>query len=319
MPWLELSVDVRQEAVDWVATLLAAHEFSGEVSIAPWNTSSAGFPGEAEPAPWDYTVRWYLPGSPASNALVSKLAEALSPLERVGLIDALHTRLVAEQQPSSNTRRLLEQRIGQRFVLLPPDAKQRSQDTLAIRLAPSLAFGSGLHPATTLSLQLLERHVRAGMQVLDLGSGSGILSVAMAKIGARVVALDNDPVAVAATQDAVRRNGVAQNVTVMHGSLGAGSNLGHWMGWTTFDDVPVVTHEPFDLIVANILARMHLALAADYQQALKRGAGGGVLITAGYATDREEVVTEALQAVGFSALDRVQDEEWVALAHVLDA
>ena len=157
------------------------------------------------------------------------------------------------------------------------------------------------------------------MHVLDLGSGSGILSVAGAKLGATVLALDNDPIAVQSTQDAVYRNSVEAQVKVMAGSLGRGSELGHWMGGNTMVDVPSITSaRSFDLIVANIFARIHITLIPDYQQALRYSdANGGILIAAGFTSDYEDTITTALQDGGFEVIDCEVFNEWVAIAYKL--
>ncbi len=116
--------------------------------------------------------------------------------------------------------------MGNQPDMILPNILER----IIIKLKTSLAFGSGLHPATILAIKLLELHITNNMNVLDLGSGSGILSVAAAKLGANVLALDNDAVAVAATQDAITRNNVTDKVRVIQGSLGRGSEIGNWMG-----------------------------------------------------------------------------------------
>jgi ribosomal protein L11 methyltransferase len=166
---------------------------------------------------------------------------------------------------------------------------------------------------------MLERHILPGMNVLDLGCGSGILSVAMAKLGANVLALDNDSVAVQATQDAVSLNGVEGQVTVMEGSLGAGSDLGHWMGRETLSNVPTINQAAtFDLIAANILARIHVALADDFARSLRRTtAQTGFLITAGFTSDYKDDVSTALVESGLELVDCETLNEWVAFAHRL--
>jgi ribosomal protein L11 methyltransferase len=173
-----------------------------------------------------------------------------------------------------------------------------------------------------LSLQLLEQYVVPGMQALDLGSGSGILSVAIAKLGAQVLAIDNDPVAVAATQDAVTLNDVPQQVTVKAGSLGSGSHLGHWMGRSMENSTAQASTrqaEPiFDLIMANILARVHVALADDYRQALRaRDRQKALLITSGFTVDDQPSVLDALARAGFQQVNQQRHHEWVALVHQL--
>jgi ribosomal protein L11 methyltransferase len=245
---------------------------------------------------------------------VAAIATALSALERTGLTTPLHiTKVNTPASPGHFT-----QRIGQRFVVVAGDRSARSHPTpdLLLHLQPSRAFGSGLHPATRLSLQLLERHVNPTMQALDLGSGSGILSVAMAKLGAQVWAVDNDPIAVQATQTAVDHNQVATQVTVRAGSLGQGSQLGHWLGGAGRVAVAAVT-EHFDIVVANILARIHITLAPDYGTALQKPDGARLLIIAGFTQEYQADVTAALAAVGFVVIDSAHCDEWVALVYRL--
>jgi ribosomal protein L11 methyltransferase len=210
-------------------------------------------------------------------------------------------------------------RIGQRFVVLTPNTPYESQqeDEVILRLKTTLSFGSGLHPTTMLSLQLLERYIVPAMNVLDFGSGSGILSIAMAKLGASVLAIDNDDIAVQSTQDAIYRNGVETQVTAMKGSLGHGGDLGHWLGSYTLDNVSTIeSNQIFDLIVANIQARIHIALAPDFQQAVRRDDEyTGLLIAAGFTTDYENEVTTALGKAGFEVVDRESLNEWVGLAY----
>jgi ribosomal protein L11 methyltransferase len=172
-----------------------------------------------------------------------------------------------------------------------------------------------------LSLQRLERYVKPSMQVLDLGSGTGILSVAIAQLGAQVLAVDNDPIAVAATEEAVRQNQVSDRVTVMQGSLGSGSTLGHWMSGEAIDGVPQIeSTSRFDLVMANILGRVHLSLIEEYRRSL-RVEGSGWLITAGFTTDYESEITTAFHEVGFELIEVMRSqqhsEQWVAMAHRL--
>jgi ribosomal protein L11 methyltransferase len=296
MAWLELKMNATSEAVDWVRTLLASEGHDWEVQL-----------GEAGDAIWDWQIQLYLPAT-TSNSRLEAILRLLSPLQRTKLISEPKTAIVSAkpvQQPFVHP-------LG-KFVLIAADTAEQFGDAIPLRLSTSSAFGSGFHPATILSLRLLERYVVPGMRVLDLGCGSGILSVAAAKLGAEVLALDNDPIAVEATQQAVRDNQIGDLVSVKAGSLGQGSELGHWMGGMLDEAVAAIqpTSE-FDLIVANILARIHMALAAEYREAMR---SGGTLITAGYTTDMEAEVDAALTAAGFAALDTERFDDWVALAY----
>jgi ribosomal protein L11 methyltransferase len=322
MPWIELSLDTTDEAVDWVYTLVAETINIDDVQITEYtelNPDRRGDRNLALPG-WTFTIRLYIAHDVHSRARVEKIVNLLSPLHRTGLATAVQTTLVEE---ITHAQRLnpLAHRIGDRFVVLTSDVPNQSQaaNEITLRLKTTLSFGSGLHPATIVSLKMIERHIFPTMNVLDFGSGSGILSVAMAKLGAKVLALDNDSIAVQATQDAVHLNGVEQQVKVIKASLGCGSNMGHWMGGNTIENVPKIeTTEKFDLIVANILARMHIALANDFQQSLRQtDTHTGLLITAGFTTDHEENVVTALTDAGFELVDCERFNEWVALAHRL--
>lgn len=323
MAWMELSIDTTPEAVDWVSTLLATTDYTGDVNITKYaNPAQHGVSDHDQvQLCWAFTIRLYLPYDARVNGRVEQIDHLLSPLQRTGLTTIPQMSIVEEKPADAGVSRSLIHRIGQRFVILAPDTpyQSKSVDEVTIRLGTTLAFGSGLHPATIISLKLIERYLIPTMNVLDLGSGSGILSVAMAKLGANVLALDNDNIAVQATQDAVCFNEVEQQVTVREGSLGRGSDLGHWMGGNTIENVPTFnTTASFDLIVTNILARVHIALADDFRRALRQmDAGAGLLITAGFTTDYEEEVNTALIEAGFEAVDCERFNEWVALAHRL--
>lgn len=318
MPWMELSLDTTHEAVDWVRTLLATTDYVSDVQVSSYADSHPNSVASDAIAPWAFTLCWHLPYDRRVRSRVEEIDQLLSPLHRTGLTTELEATVIDEKLDSNSGLTSPTQRIGQRFVIVPADAPDYSGTTeeISLYLQPSLAFGSGLHPATILSLRLIERWVQPGMSALDLGCGSGILSVAMAKLGAQVLALDNDKVAVVATQDAVQRNNVTAQVTTQEGSLGRGSDLGHWMGGAIADEVPKIRPESaFDLIVANILARVHVQLAADYRSALRQTTQKpGLLITAGFTTDHEAEVVEALAQAGFAVVDSERQGDWVALA-----
>jgi ribosomal protein L11 methyltransferase len=317
MLWMELSLDATSEAVDWVCTLLANTRYQGNIKIVDYAADSSASPSP----PWAFTVYFYLPNDARSQA--QEIAAALSSLSRTGIATELQMRQVEDTALTlshnlSNPSAPI-QRIGDRFVITTHDAYCPAPHELTLQIKPSLAFGSGLHPATQLSLRLLEKYVTPGMKTLDLGSGTGILSVAIAKLGAQVWAVDNDAIAVQATQESVKNNSVTAQVTVQQGSLGKGNELGHWMGESLEersdkeDSIDGVA--PFDLIVANILARVHITLAPDFRRALNPA---GILITAGFTIDYEEAVIAALLEEGFEAIDYERQGEWVAWMYRLN-
>ena len=313
MSWIELSLDTTAEAADWVWTLLAKAIAVEDIQISEYQDRQTN-------TKWKFTIQIYLLEDARIYQRIEAIAAILAPLYRTSLTTELQT-FVVEQNPyqiEQNIKKSLIRRIGDRLVILSADSTYQANNSqeIILRLQNSLAFGTGLHPATILSLQLLERHVKPSMHTLDLGSGSGILSVAIAKLGASVLAIDNDSIAVTATQDAVQLNQVASQVTVTCGSLGSASQLGHWLGGDSIESVPEIkANSQFDLIVANIFARIHISLAAEFYKALRSTSmHSGILITAGYTSDREEDITAAMREAGLTVYDRAQIDEWIAIA-----
>jgi ribosomal protein L11 methyltransferase len=306
--WLEVTLASKAEGVDWVRMAVAA-----TASDTSTKTSILVMP-LATDSEWNYSVQITFANTWAGRKQLEALLQKLSPLERSGItappeIDEVET-------PNTGTNLASVEKIG-RFVIALPQAEVALQPgDLPLYLPSSLGFGSGNHPATVLSLGLIQRYWETQTpvrpRVLDLGCGSGILSLACARLGGQVLALDNDPVAVEATQAAVAANGLAQQITIQTGSLGHGSEFGHWLGCEVASEITAVAATGIDLLVANVLARLHLALANDYAATLQVG---GCLITAGFTTDYEAEVNAGLQAAGLVQVDRGTSNEWVALMH----
>jgi ribosomal protein L11 methylase PrmA len=160
-----------------------------------------------------------------------------------------------------------------------------------------------------LCLQALEVHLTPGRTVLDVGTGSGVLAIAAAGLGARsVLALDADPGAVTVAEENVALNGVADKVTVRHGSL-PGGDLVPWH-FMTDSGLELLKAGQFDLILINILAPVIVGMAPALAA---RCARGGSLITAGLIESQEEGVVEALQEQRFQVIERAQEKDWVSL------
>jgi ribosomal protein L11 methyltransferase len=173
-----------------------------------------------------------------------------------------------------------------------------------------MAFGTGLHPTTRLSLVALEDSV-AGRAVLDVGTGSGVLAIAAAKLGARsVLAVDADPIAVRVAGDNVAMNQVGSQVEVRHGSLPGTPVEDMPARFQVAEGLELLEVGCFDLVLVNILAPVIVAMAPALAARLRPG---GRLIAAGLIEAQEAQVVAALTAQDLSIVERSQEGDWVAL------
>jgi len=186
-------------------------------------------------------------------------------------------------------------RLGQRIVVRPSWREhQAGPDDLIVHLDPGMAFGTGNHPTTALCVAALERVVMPGNSVFDIGTGSGILAIVAARLGAaRVWACDTDPVAVKVTRENVALNGVADQVEALEGS------------WQTLAGLK----EKADVAVANIIASVIIQMAGEVRTLVKNG---GAFVASGIIHSRADEVAAALSEAGWSLIDRLEKEEWVA-------
>ncbi len=304
--WLELEIECDQEAVEAVSEILS-RATSGGVSVEqPFRTEQEGLAAEpilGAPA----TVRAYVPALDMAEAesAIADVRARLGHLTAFELrpIGALQVREVHEEDWASAWKAHFPvMRIGRHFVIKPTwrDYHPAPAD-LIIALDPGMAFGTGLHPTTRLCLAGLEEWAEAGLvagaSVLDVGSGSGVLAVGAALLGAEpVLAVDTDPIAVAATEENAARNEVA--VTAARGS------------------VPV-EGGPFDLVLANLVAGILVSLADALAASVRPGQGtpgsGGRLLASGIFAEREAEVRDAFSEAGLRVVGRRQETDWVAL------
>lgn len=306
--WLELAVTCDPEAVEAVAEILS-RVAPGGVSVEPGFTLlDEGLGAAVDPAA-PATVRAYLPARDpaAARRATDEVDRALGHLQAFGLreIGELRTQIVHESDWAAAWKRHVGVlRIGHGIVIRPTWRRHRRLpgDTV-IAMDPGMAFGTGLHPTTRLCLAGIERWADEGRlargatrdgraRLLDVGCGSGILAIAAGLLGAGdVVGVDTDPIAIEATLANARRNRVARRLRAWRGSLPTGAG-------------------PFDLVAANLIASLLVALAGDLAAEL---AAGGRLIASGIFVDREGDVRAALQAAGLRVLRRDAEGDWVAL------
>jgi ribosomal protein L11 methyltransferase len=285
--WTELSVRVLPDASEALAELLQELTGSG-VTIEP--AIEALGPDEGYTLDHDapLTLRAYLYGAVAPE----RRRELERALPLLGIVSGFEWRTLQEEDWAEAWKDHYDiERIG-RIVIRPAWREYTpARDEVVVSLDPGMAFGTGQHPTTRMCLELMQRLLRPGDFVLDLGCGSGILAIAAIKLGAaKCIAVDTEGQAVRASNDNVALNGLSRQISVFDGSLDA-----------------VASDGPYDLILANINAATVIALSQGMFEALKPGRE---VLAGGVIGEREPEVRAALEVAGF-VVDRVQsDGEW---------
>lgn len=179
---------------------------------------------------------------------------------------------------------------------------------LIIELDPGMAFGTGTHPTTALCLKALDGAISGGEQVIDVGTGSGILAIGAIKLGAdKVLAVDLDPVAVKNAKENIAQNGLQDVIEARESDLLGVLNEGDSDAGD--DTARNRVKPPVDIVVANILAEIILLFIDDVMNVLKPG---GIYICSGIYKNKELAVEAGLLAAGFEIVDKLRQEDWVA-------
>jgi ribosomal protein L11 methyltransferase len=293
MDWLELAAEAPAEQVEALYTALS--DIAGGASIEEPLVPLGPEEGVRR-EPWRPTiVRVYLP---CDSHLPERRTAAYAAVAALPFPIALHERTVHEEDWANAWKEFFQvERIGRRLVVRPSWREYAAQPgDVALDLDPGMAFGTGQHETTRRCLLAVEELTRPGMHLLDVGCGSGILGIAAALLGAsEVIAVDTEAIAVEATLDNARRNGVEGRLRVAEGSLDE-----RW----PFGPLPT---RAFDLALANIHAAAAIALAPNLLAALRPG---GALVASGIIAERLEAVLAALAAAGFAAPEVRADGDW---------
>lgn len=275
--WFECSVDVPVECADAVANFLMEN----------------GAPGvQSEDGGHLITLTAYFLGAPPLDALRCFCTDIGSPL---GEPTGVRVRQIPQEDWAENWKaHFAPQVVGDRLRICPPWDAGVVDGRIMIVINPGMAFGTGQHATTRGCLLLLERArvEQHAARALDVGTGSGVLAIALAKLGlADVWAIDTDPTACAIAAINVRENGVDAEVSIAGG----------------LDEVPGV----FDLIAANLFANLLNELAAQLADRLNPG---GVFVCSGFLTNDEPRVRSAYEARGLQLTSRHEQQSWVTLA-----
>lgn len=271
MRWWELVVQVPPDQAQVLADAILPIAYGGVV-VEP--------AVESEPGSEDYSLPSHLPSTVKAYLLIDETFEEKRRelLAATGKVHGVEREL-DEADWAEGWRKQVKTVRTDRLLIKPPWSRaQPRPGQEVIVLEPGMAFGTGDHPTTLACLRSIDRLVHPGDRVLDLGTGSGILAIATAKLGAsKVLALDTDPMAVEAARENCVRNGVQDRVQVIEGSLDAETD------WRP------------DLLLANLTSQLHMDLAPAISAALPVGC---TLVGAGIGEAGLPGVLKAYRAAG---------------------
>ncbi|NMO94847.1 50S ribosomal protein L11 methyltransferase [Paenibacillus lemnae] len=320
MLWHELTIHTTEEAVEMISNFMHEAGAGGvsieesaitkkkrDTSLGQWYDEIIPFNNIPE---GQAVIKGYFSEEMNLDSIQNEISPRVQELADFGIRAGDVTyeqRTVDEEEWATAWKQYFKPiRVSERLTIKPTweDYTVQSQHERIIELDPGMAFGTGAHPTTALCLRTLEGVISGGEEVIDVGTGSGILSIGAVHLGAAsVLALDLDPVAVSSAKENARLNGMDNQITVVESDLLSvlknGGESGQPLGVTL----------PVQVVVANILAEVILLFVDDVYAALKPG---GVYIASGIYKNKVEIVEQALTAAGFEIADVAREDDWVA-------
>jgi ribosomal protein L11 methyltransferase len=302
MKWIETKIVFdhpdKDLAVDLISDVFYDFGLQGVVVEDPRIEPAEGWPEDVIGRPDHYTVTGYFPDDIRIEKRCKILEEKLLQFkEKLGLVYRVSYKELDEEDWAHSWKAYFwPQKIGRNLVVKPTWRDYRADSgEMVIELDPGMAFGTGTHPTTTMCVAMIEKYLKRGDSFLDVGTGSGILLIAAAKLDAgNVCGVDNDQTAVEIAAGNLKLNGFkAQRMRVICGDLVEG------------------IREKYDIVAANILSHVILDLLKVIRRVLK---SGGVFICSGIVDKNEEQVVASMKNIGFEILEISSQDEWVAIA-----
>jgi ribosomal protein L11 methyltransferase len=305
--WSEICIHTTNEAIEPISNILHETGASGLVIEDPLDLVKErdAFFGELfELDPSEYPeegvrIKAYLPVNSFLSETIEEIKQAINNLSTYGIElgqNTISLNEVDEEEWSTAWKKYYKPvKISKRITITPTwEAYEPvSSDEVIIELDPGMAFGTGTHPTTVLSIQALENFLSKGDTVIDVGSGSGVLSIAAALLGAESVqAYDLDDVAVTSTKFNVELNKLSDKIQAEQKNL--------------LESV----HTEADIIVSNILAEIIVQFIDEAWERLKPG---GYFITSGIIQNKKQMVKTDLEVKGFEIIQINEMEEWISI------
>lgn len=305
MKWCEISIQTSHEAVELIAEIFRDLGASGVVIEDPELVNDYITSGK-----WDYTdipiaketevvvEKAYLPVNGELEGRIQTLQQEIKALESRGVNTAPAVLTTAELQDEdwSDTWKQYfhTEKPGERVVIKPTwEEYAPKDDEVVIELDPGAAFGTGTHATTSMCIRQLEKLVKPGMTVFDVGTGSGILSIISAKLGAKnIQAVDYDDSVLKIVEENLEQNNVQDIISVAQ------------------SDLMQNVHGKAELVIANIIADIIIRLFDQLDEHLEQG---GTLLTSGIIEDRIEDVLAAAEVHGYGVVERLENKGWACI------
>ena len=311
MDWLELKIDTSPAGIDPVTEMLEEQGVTGVIIDDQRDFQDFMAHNQAY---WDYVdedlvkekenlcrVTFYVENAPAGYSAIAAIRMAMHAMkqkhpEYAPLLLTMEN--VKDEDWENNWKQFYKpMEIGERLLVIPAWEQADPKGRVTLTLNPGLTFGTGSHATTRLCLTALEKHITGGQTVLDLGCGSGILSIAALLLGAdRAVACDIDEKCMDVAYENAALNGVGRDrYTVRWGDVVTDQALRQELGG------------PYDVVVANIVADVIKALASTVRPLVKEG---GIFLCSGIIDDRAEEVAQRLRDNGWTIAEARSSEGW---------
>lgn len=295
--WLEISLTVDPELAEAVSELISRFVSNGVVVESGVRYNDA----EDEGTPFGPArVYGYLAVDEHIEETRQRIEEGLWYLGRIQPLPEPAYRPVQDEDWMAAWKQHYRPiPIGKRLLILPAWIEDPKQGRIAVKIDPSMAFGTGTHPTTQLCMDLLEETVEPGKPVIDVGCGSGILSIGAVKLGAsHALAVDIDNAAIVSTKENAQANGVLEKIETGIGSVSEVKE-----GRFSMRQAPLVLAN----ILAPVIIRLFAAGLADLLQP------GGKMVLSGILDTQAEDVVKAAEAHGLKRVSQKQINDWVAI------
>jgi len=250
-------------------------------------------------------LSFYVDADEDNETLLENVKEALEELKMfMDIGEGTITKSQTEDKDwINNWKQYFHQFYVDDILIIPSweEVREEDKDKMIIHIDPGTAFGTGMHETTQLCMRQLKKYVNDGTMILDVGIGSGILSIAALKLGAvHAVGTDLDPCAASAVKENLEANGIPDSkMDMILGNIIDDKSVQEQAGF-----------DRYDIVAANILADVLIPLTPVIVNQLK---SGGIYITSGIIDEKEEAVVEAVKAAGLEVVEVTHQNDWVSV------